>query len=297
MNPDEVEAGTPTSIWAFDFDGVLCDSARETGMAGWKACESLFKDTATPEAVTALLEQFVQVRPVLETGWEAVLMVHLLHAGTSVEELLTTFQSDMKASTLTAVEMTEADVKAAFKEARTAWIAADIEGWLSMHTFYAEAVKAVQGLVAAAAAAPDSVKVYIITTKGKEFALQLLKAASIAIPEDRVFGLGSGRKGVVLGKIMVGEQSWGQHAPGQARCVFMEDRLDTLFEVKRQRDMIASEKLGLLLADWGYNTQAQREKAAAEPFAVLTQNTLAAAAAEPDLFRDCHKDTLFISDV
>ena len=64
-----------------------------------------------------------------------------------------------------------------------------------------------------------------------------------------------------------------------------------------QRDMIASEKLGLLLADWGYNTQAQREKAAAEPFAVLTQNTLAAAAAEPDLFRDCHKDTLFISDV
>ena len=61
-----------------------------------------------------------------------------------------------------------------------------------------------------------------------------LKAASIAIPEDRVFGLGSGRKGVVLGKIMVGEQSWGQHAPGQARCVFMEDRLDTLFEVKRK---------------------------------------------------------------
>ena len=64
----------------------------------YAACESLFKDTATPEAVTALLEQFVQVRPVLETGWEAVLMVHLLHAGTSVEELLTTFQSDMKVS-------------------------------------------------------------------------------------------------------------------------------------------------------------------------------------------------------
>lgn len=36
MYQDEVEAGTPTSIWAFDFDGVLCDSARETGMAGWK---------------------------------------------------------------------------------------------------------------------------------------------------------------------------------------------------------------------------------------------------------------------
>merc|ERR1719272_1057677 len=296
MNKDEVEPGTPTSIWAFDFDGVLCDSARETGMAGWKACISLFKDTATPEAVTALLEQFVLVRPVLETGWEAVLMVHLLHTGKSMDDLLTGFQSDLKASTLTAVEMTEADVKAAFKEARTTWIASDIEGWLSMHKFYPTAVKAVQGLVTAATAAPDEVKVYIITTKGKEFALQLLKAAGIAVPEHQVFGLGSGRKGAVLGRIMVAEQSWDHHAPGAARCVFMEDRLDTLYEVKSQRDMIASEALGLLLADWGYNTQAQRDKATAEPFALLSQEALAAAAAEPNLFAECHKATLFISD-
>eukprot|EP00729_Bicosta_minor_P014333 gene14333-9172_t len=214
MYQDEVEAGTPTSIWAFDFDGVLCDSARETGMAGWKG---LFKDTAPPDAVTALLEQFVLVRPVLETGWEAVLMVHLLHTGKTVEDLVTTFQAELKSQTLAAVEMTEADVKAAFKEARTAWIASDIDGWLAMHTFYPIAVKAVQGLVAAAAAAPDAIKIFIITTKGKEFALQLLKAAKIAIPEKQVFGLGSGRKGVVLGKLMVTEQSWGHHAPGPIR--------------------------------------------------------------------------------
>ena len=55
---------------------------------------------------------------------------------------------------------------------------------------------AVQRLAAAAARDP-TVKVYIITTKGKEFALELLKAADISIPEDRVFGLGSGRKGEV----------------------------------------------------------------------------------------------------
>ena len=35
-----------------------------------------------------------------------------------------------------------------------------------MHTFYPIAVKAVQGLVAAAAAAPDAIKIFIITTKG-----------------------------------------------------------------------------------------------------------------------------------
>ena len=62
------------------------------------ACEGLFKDTAPPDAVTALLEQFVLVRPVLETGWEAVLMVHLLHTGKTVEDLVTTFQAELKAS-------------------------------------------------------------------------------------------------------------------------------------------------------------------------------------------------------
>ena len=40
-------------------------------------------------AAPSLLEQFVLVRPVLETGWEAVLMVHLLHTGKSVDDLLT----------------------------------------------------------------------------------------------------------------------------------------------------------------------------------------------------------------
>ena len=33
--------------------------------------------------------------------------------------------------------------------------------------------------------------------QGKEFALELLKAANVRIPEERVFGLGSGRKGQV----------------------------------------------------------------------------------------------------
>lgn len=120
----------------------------------------------------------------------------------------------------------------------------------------------------------------------------------------------------------------------------MEDRLDTLFEVKSQRDMIAAESLGLYLADWGYNMPAQRDKAAAEPFAVFSQEALAAAAvsvhflkhnnlqppsiktdelfpfddvttnppiltqinpqilkkAEPDLFAECHADTIFVSE-
>jgi phosphoglycolate phosphatase-like HAD superfamily hydrolase len=194
-------APTPssTSIWAFDFDGVLVDSARETGMAGWKGCEALFGSAAPAEKVAELLEQFALVRPILETGWEAVLLVHLLHTGTLVEALLTHFQSSLKASTMVAVGKSQAEIMAAFKTARTMWIASDVEGWLGTNRFYTTAVQAVQSLVAASS---DTVKVYIITTKAKEFAVKLLAACNIAVPEERVFGLGSGRKGAVLSQII-----------------------------------------------------------------------------------------------
>ena len=73
----------------------------------------------------------------------------------------------------------------------------------------------------------------------------------------------------------------------------MEDRLDTLIEVKAKQDALAADALALMLADWGYNTAAQREVAAAEPFVVMEQSDLAAAVAQPDLFAAEHRGTLF----
>lgn len=49
-------------VWAFDFDGVLCDSVRETGMAAWKTCKTLFgsADLSTVQ-MQALLRDFAVV--------------------------------------------------------------------------------------------------------------------------------------------------------------------------------------------------------------------------------------------
>jgi hypothetical protein len=59
--------------------------------------------------------------------------------------------------------------------------------------------------------------------------------------------------------------------------VFVEDRVDTLLEVKASP---IAEQTDLLLADWGYNTAAQRRLAADNGIRVCSQDELAKAFAE-----------------
>eukprot|EP00039_Didymoeca_costata_P009249 m.122124 g.122124 ORF g.122124 m.122124 type:complete len:293 (+) comp14417_c0_seq1:195-1073(+) len=241
------------SIWAFDFDGVICDSARETGRAGLLACEDLFGTATSKLDIDSLLEGFCKARPILETGWEAVIMLQLLSEGIPVDDLIAQFQRGMKAATITRLGVSESDVKQAFKKARNSWIERDAQGWLAAHGFYDKVVASVKDLVQKVS---DTVQVYVITTKGKEFALQLLDAAGIPLSPERVFGLGSGPKAEVLKSILEKESQ----KTNNTRCVFFEDRLDTLLNVEESLAKGRSDIL-LGLVDWGYNTQEDQDKA------------------------------------
>ena len=83
-------------IYALDFDGVICDSAVETGITGWKAAKQLWDDLATPLPSPQLIEKFRKVRPILETGYEATLLIRLLHDGEIVETILNNFSEKKK---------------------------------------------------------------------------------------------------------------------------------------------------------------------------------------------------------
>ena len=74
-------------ITALDFDGVLCDSAVETSITGWKAACHLWDDMpAAPNQ--SMIDRFRQVRPIIETGYESILAMRLLHEGDGVESIL-----------------------------------------------------------------------------------------------------------------------------------------------------------------------------------------------------------------
>ena len=62
----------PGSLWAFDFDGVVCDSVGESSLSAWRAAEAKWpKLFDTPEArqqQDRVVEGMRAVRPVVETG-------------------------------------------------------------------------------------------------------------------------------------------------------------------------------------------------------------------------------------
>jgi phosphoglycolate phosphatase-like HAD superfamily hydrolase len=230
------------TIWCLDFDGVICNSANETGTAGWKCCDKLWSehDNWAKVPKQEVLAQFCKVRPVLESGWEAILLVRMLATGQAdVQTLLDSFQSGMKENEMKKLKLTEEGLVLEFNTMRKTWISEDEAGWLDSNTFYPEAVEAARDLVS------QNKDVYIITTKAAGFTRQLLKRAGIAIPEEKIFGQGSGKKWATIQNVLAQP---GRHP--DSRVFFLEDRLKALEEVQEQTALVP--KVVLALADWGY---------------------------------------------
>lgn len=53
-------------IYALDFDGVICDSAVETAITGWKAATFVWPDMANTVPEEKHIEKFRELRPQLE---------------------------------------------------------------------------------------------------------------------------------------------------------------------------------------------------------------------------------------
>ncbi|KZV35317.1 hypothetical protein F511_40643 [Dorcoceras hygrometricum] len=158
-------------LYALDFDGVLCDSCGESSLSAVKAAKvrwpSLF------EAVDSSLEgwivdQMYIVRPVVETGYENLLLVRLL-----VEMKIPSVRKSSVAEGLTIegilenwfqikpVIMAEWDEKRdplidLFGEVRDEWIDNDLTGWIGANRFYPGVPDALKFA---------SSKLYIVTTK------------------------------------------------------------------------------------------------------------------------------------
>mmetsp|Transcript_41780 Transcript_41780/g.67095 ORF Transcript_41780/g.67095 Transcript_41780/m.67095 type:complete len:335 (+) Transcript_41780:995-1999(+) len=65
-------------FFAFDFDGVVCHSAHETGSVGVKAGMVLFPDLFLKELQHQLVDVFVFLRPLLEHGYDAIVLPYIV---------------------------------------------------------------------------------------------------------------------------------------------------------------------------------------------------------------------------
>ena len=241
-------------IYALDFDGVICDSAVETGITGWKAGRQLWNDYSTAIPASDLIEQFRQIRPALETGYEAILLIRLLFDGHSVESILNNYSEQLKR----VVDLSNLDIdtlKKLFGETRDQWINDDIQDWVTMNPLFSGVTEKLQNL------AKQDIW-YIITTKQERFVKHILAANQINLPDNRIFGLD--RK---MSKESVLADLVNTH-PNE-EIVFVEDRLPALFNVMNNKKLSS---VKLYFALWGYNTQQDKVEAKIESIKSININ-------------------------
>jgi phosphoglycolate phosphatase-like HAD superfamily hydrolase len=237
-------------IYALDFDGVICDSAVETAITGWKAAGQIWSDMqgSVPET---LITQFRQVRPIIETGYEAILAMRLLFLGESCAAIYSDYEAKTK-QLLEQAQVTTDELKKLFGETRDHWIADDLSDWIRMNPLFA-------GVAEKLRAMGHTQDWYVVTTKQERFVKHILSANAIELDEARIFGLDR-----QMSKPQVLRHLLSLH-PDQA-VRFVEDRLPTLLNVQSQPDLTEVE---LLFALWGYNTD--EDKLMAEKSGFTTQ--------------------------
>lgn len=241
-----------TTIYVLDFDGVICDSAIETGMSGWKAASQIWQDMPAALPDQQLINQFRHVRPMLETGYEAVLIIRLLYLGESADAIINNYANKTH-SLLISSKLDVKALKQLFGTTRDQWIENDLADWISMNPLFSgvsEKLKRLetQGLW------------YIVTTKQERFVQQILSSYQINIPDNRLFGLEHNMsKEDILVNLMA------KHPSDQ--LVLVEDRLPTLIGVSKNSKL---QPIKLLLASWGYNTQEEKQGLESGPIELLT---------------------------
>jgi phosphoglycolate phosphatase-like HAD superfamily hydrolase len=238
-------------IYALDFDGVICDSAVETAITGWLAAQSIWPDMQDKEISAVLQRQFRMVRPLLEFGYEAILIVRLLQQGVSEKELLQHYHPLLTAL-IERDALSTADLQQRFGATRDQQIAQDEAAWIASNPLFEGVAEKLTQLTAE--------QWYIVTTKQERFVERILSGYGIGIAPERIFGLDRN-----LGKQAVLTQLDERHPDEQ--IIFIEDRLPTLLAVKANS---ALQGIHLQLADWGYNTDKERNQAKVRKITVIS---------------------------
>ncbi|MBF2076924.1 MAG: HAD family hydrolase [Synechococcales cyanobacterium C42_A2020_086] len=238
---------TPPTLLAFDFDGVLCDGLLEYFQTAWRAyCRIWTQDTQPPEGLD---RQFYRLRPVVESGWEMPVLLRAVLLGIPETEIFASW-STLAPQVAQTTQLSAADIAGIVDGIRDEWISRDLQGWLALHRFYPGVVERLQQLL------NSSVDVVIITTKEGRFVQQLLQQQGLVFSGSRIYGKEVRQpKAQTLRDLLQYLQELGK----PSTIWFIEDRLKTLQGIKAQPDL--SEVI-LYLADWGYNTAADRELAA-----------------------------------
>jgi phosphoglycolate phosphatase-like HAD superfamily hydrolase len=229
--------GVPMLV--LDFDGVICDSIEECFVSSWTAWHVLYRGEAAREAPAAAHETFTRLRPFTRTGEDFPLLQQLIADGVTVRD-----QADFDAAARAAGPQTMKRYRELYYQARTELLQNDRARWLSLNRVYPHMARALAVLLA-----PPMAPLYIVSTKKTPFIIEVLGAAGIVVPAERIFLAEQEPKLVTVERL--------RRDGGFENALFVEDQIDTIKGNTNPR-------IAVRLASWGY----VREEWLAEPRAV-----------------------------
>lgn len=137
-------ASVPSVAYALDFDGVVCDSVGESSQTALRAAAKLWPDLNITEPFPeGNLSALRKVRPVIETGYENVLLGRLVHECPSellddkfVNPILDNW-AEMRDFFMEQWSVSKDKLIDVFGTTRDEWIENDINSWVSSNRMYA----------------------------------------------------------------------------------------------------------------------------------------------------------------
>lgn len=229
-------------LFALDFDGVICDSAVETAHTAWTAAQDFWPDMQDQTITAKQVQQFRDIRPRLEFGYEALLIIRLLQQGLTTNDLNDHYHERLQ-SLIKSDGLNIDALKDAFGQTRDRKIQQDETGWIASNPLF-------DGITAKLSKLQQE-DWAIITTKQERFVERILQGNKIHLKSSRIYGLDRNLgKQEVLKRLKIKNPD--------RPIIFIEDRLPTLIKVLENPDL---QDIKMQLADWGYNTEPERKMA------------------------------------
>ena len=229
-------------ILALDFDGVICDGLVEYFATTQKTYAKIWNQD-TRENLDPLATSFYRLRPVIETGWEMPVLLRALVLDISEEKILNQW-SEVAQDIVKAEQLNTKEIAKILDNVRDEWINTDLDSWLALHRFFPGILEKLTQIIHSAT------QLYIVTTKEGRFVSQLLYQQGIELPRASIIGKECQRPKYETLRLL--RDNADRDNP---RIWFVEDRLKTLKLVEQQPDLSTVQ---LFLADWGYNTEKER---------------------------------------
>ncbi len=232
-------------ILALDFDGVICDGMAEYWQTAWRTYTQVWQ-LERLEPSPGVAEKFRELRPLIEVGWEMPVLIRALTLGISTDRMHSSWQR-IRDRILADSRLSGVKVSQQLDAVRDSWIEQDVKSLLGLHQFYPGVADLLKDL-------PNrKIQPVIITTKESRFVTQLLQEQGIELASEFVWGKELKRSKIDSLKLILD-----RGAKKSPAVWFVEDRLSTLTKIAAQPEL---ESVKLYLADWGYNTVAEREAA------------------------------------